>query len=512
MNKLQVAIVDRGKLADVLRGIGDSKTDVVTLRDGKLPGKLNAHCVGIGYVDNHSDLLPNFLVIPSSDRREFFAWVNTYCPFATPLSQWCRVINEEELARVKLLEIIPRYGRMASAWAGAVVGEALLNIGIRKRQPQLSVTALQSCASFVAARAFGLWGSGRNLSISMKQYDAARNVLGIADRNSNRLEYENLWMILEALSDNKMQYPKNILHLYTKLIVRSCEDIRNTGFVSRTIMSEVIRELDWSEKLIEFERSGAEQRIVLFDNAVDHLSRSVSETQQNSKMLGEFMVAYFAARIGGSACSHRPLLEKLIDDYPIVVLWYGVVSALYRSEIWGAEFGGLGRLALKELAFPLRFDDPPRCDIAFDELVALVDPNVGPRSLGFRGATHKALNVEVSLGVNAMIRLSPLPEQGSAVISSAVISSEELQSQVAELRRHLESAIESVQRLDSAYGLSTASQSSENRSRLKSRRSQPKKSRPQSRTKNKKSKSDDDRGLVRSDTNSVKTSQMELVE
>ena len=508
MSELQVTIVKRGKLADVLRGIGNPRTDVVSVRDGRLPGKLNAPCVGIGYVDNHSNLLPDFLVIPGSDRREFFAWVNTYCPFATPLSQWCRVISEEELARVQLLEIAPRYGGLAPAWAGAVVGEALLNVGIGGDLSQLSVTALQSCASFVAARAFGLWGSGKNLSISMEQYDAARNILGIGNRNSNRLEYENLWTILEALSNKEMaQYSKSIAHLHIELIIQSCEDIRKTGFVSRPIISEMVRKLDWPAKFVEFEQNGAEQRIVLFDNAVECLSRSVSKIQQEPKMLGEFMVAYFAARIGGSASAHMPLLEKMVGSHPMVVLWYGVISALYRSEIWGIEFGGLGRLALKELAFPLRFDDPPRCDIAFDELVALVEPSTRSRSLGFRGATHKALNVEVALGVNTMIRLSPLPEQDSAVISSG-----EIKSEVAELHRHLKAAIESVQRLDNAHGLSASSRSSKSRSRPKKKITQPKKSQPRSRNKTKKDRMGSDREPSRTDSNSTETSQMELVE
>ena len=506
MSELQLTIVERGKLADVLRGVGDPRTDVVSIRDGRLPGKLNAPCVGIGYVENHSDLLPSFLVIPGSDRREFFAWVNTYCPFATPLSQWCRVISEKELARVQLLEISPKYGGLAPAWAGAVIGEALLNVGIGGGLSQLSVTALQSCASFVAARAFGLWGSGGNLSVSMKQYDAARNILGIASRNSNRLEYENIWAVLELLSNKKMtQYQKSIVHLHIELIIKSCEDIGKTGFVSRPIISEITRKLGWTEKFIEFEENGAEQRIVLFDKAVECLFRSISEIRQDSRVLGEFMVAYFAARIGGSASAHMPLLEKLIDHHPMVMLWYGVVSALYRSEIWGTEFGGLGRLALKELAFPLRFDDPPRCDIAFDELVALVEPSTRARSLGFRGATHKALNVEVALGVNTMIRLSPLPEQDYAVISN-----EEVQFEIADLRRHLKSAIESVQRLDNAHGLSASSRSSKNRSQLKEKRAQPKKSQPRSKNKTKKSSVVSDRELSRTDSDSAEASQIEL--
>ena len=162
----------------------------------------------------------------------------------------------------------------------------------------------------------------------------------------------------------------------------------------------------------------------------------------------------------------------------MVAMWYGVASALYKPEIWGAEFDGLGRLTLKELAFPLRFDDPPRCDIAVDELVVLVDPSADLQSLRFRGAMQKALNVEVALGVSVMIPLSLPPEQVSTAVSGTPTPPEltdilrDLTAATEGMTRHLTAATEGVTRLRDVYGQSIPERPSKGRRQSRKRRPQ----------------------------------------
>ena len=462
MSKLQAAIAERGELADALRGVGNCRTGMMEIQSGRLPVRLRSPRVGVGYVDGRSRSLPQFVVIPDADRREFFAWVSTYCPFATPLTQWCRVVDEGELARVQSLEVVPGYGDVASAWAGAIVGESILHLGAGSKLSELSVTALQTRASFVAARAFGLWGSGKARIAAMGQHESARNILGVASRSPDLKEHQELWTVLETLSNETgTRFPEYDFQL--RLIIEACDDVRKTGFVSKPTMLKTMEELGWPENFAEFERCGAEQRVALFDKAAESLGRFEPSVQQSFRALGEFMVAYFAARIGGSASAHMRLLTRLVGSHPMVALWYGVASALYKPEIWGAEFDGLGRLTLKELAFPLRFDDPPRCDIAVDELVVLVEPGADFQSLRFRGAMRKALNVEVALGVNVVIPLSLPPE-----LASTATSDRATPSQVAEILRHLTAATEGVTRL----GGVTPERPSTGRRQGKKRRSQ----------------------------------------
>ena len=192
---------------------------------------------------------------------------------------------------------------------------------------------------------------------------------------------------------------------------------------------------------------GAEGRVQLYDNSVECLDRMGTGERESLGALAEFVVAYFAATVGGSAAGHMGLLEKCIGRYPMLAVWYGVASALYRPEVWGTEFGGLARLALRELAFPWRFEDPPRCDIAVEELTALVEPGGREKSLGFRGAALKTLSVEVALGVNAMIALPAASEQEASGIRGEVV-----QAELAKLMLHLNASAESAGRLDEEIG------------------------------------------------------------
>lgn len=465
MKKLQVAIVERGKLVDVLRGAVDPRAEAVNLANGKVPGKLKTPHVGVGYLDIHFGRLPHFLVLPNSDFKEFYAWVNTYCPFVTPLSQWCRVVPQNDLPRVGTLEISPSYGNTITAWAGAIVGEAFLNVGSCAKLAEISVGALQACWTYVAAKTFGLWGTGQIGLESVERYGAARKILG-AGREGNHFDYIEIWKVLEILSIGASSKVTDVSP-EVELTIHACNDIQENGFVSREIVSQIVKELDWSKKLVDFEHIGAEQRVRLFDTAISNLFDHEKKSPASFRTLKEFTVSYFAARIGGSASNHLLLLEKFLGAFPMLGVWYGIVSGLYRPEVWGSEFDGLGRLVEKELNYPLRFDDPPRCDISFDELRTLAGPNSEISSLGFRGATKKTLNVEVALGVNGMVRLPETTQDDGGELRLAA-----LQTEITKLYRNLVAATDNAAILNELIDPSGIRSTKKNRPSAKRRRGQ----------------------------------------
>ena len=441
MRKLRVALTQRGSLADILRGHRGLHMDTVEIDDQNPDIKLRTNEVGVGYLDGHPDRLPHFLVVSAAERRDFFAWVNTYCSFVTPLSQWCRVVSENEFQDLRTLAIVPTYGRAIAAWAGAIIGEALLHNGTGAKVPQISISALQSCNLFVAARASGLWHSANVRLSTVERYERARDILGVGNRIAAMLRYEVLWPVLDHLSEDISDRIAD-QSLPIRMAIQCCMDIRKTGFVSEKIMSSVALELGWPREVVTFEKSGAEERISLFDSAVERLVGASSNVPHARTALVELIVAYFAARIGGGSSEHVKLLDRMLHGYPMVAVWYGVVSGLHRPEVWGAEFGGLARLAVRELSFPFRFDDPPRCDVAFDELDVLVDRGVERNALRFRGATRKALSVEVASGVTGTISLTGVTEQESSPMVSEID-----QRVVSELLRDLGSATEKATRL-----------------------------------------------------------------
>ena len=203
MNSMEIAVVDRSRLADILRGVRGSVAAAVDSAEGQLSRPLNVGSVGVGYCDGHLSSLPHFIVVPGTDRREFFAWVNTFCPFVTPLSQWCRVVTQRELADAQASRGRPEYGGAMAAWAGAIIGEAALHMRTGGNLAQLSTVALHTCATFVAARAFGLW-ENRNLRVvAVERFGATRAILGAPERDLPSSEYERAWEVLEVLSGRK---------------------------------------------------------------------------------------------------------------------------------------------------------------------------------------------------------------------------------------------------------------------------------------------------------------------
>ena len=445
MNSMEVVVVERSRLADILRGVGSAGGAAIRSLEGELVRELRVNTVGVGYCDGRVSGLPHFVVIPGTDRREFFAWVNTFCPFVTPLSQWCRVVTHQELVDVQSARSRPEYGGAVAAWAGAMIGEAVLHMRGAGKLGQLSTTALHTCVTFVAARAFGLWENRKTRSAAVERLRMMREMLGGADRGTPWPDYEKVWEVLEALSTGKGGMRQGDLW-EGDVTVAACVDIQRSGFVSRTTMRGILERLLWSEEYLGYEDVGAEGRLRIFDAAAECL-QGMRKNARGLEELAEFAVAYFAARIGGDASGRIGLVEGIVGRRPMVAIWYGVASALYRPEVWGTEYGGLGRLAIRELEYPWRFGDPPRCDIAGDELVALVEPGRRERTLRFRGAMRRVMEVELALGVNGAVSLA-----GGAEQEGDAAQLEGMRGDLVELNRHLAAATESARRLNEAYG------------------------------------------------------------
>ena len=444
MNSMEVVVVERSRLADILRGVGSADGAAISGLEGELVRELRPNTVGVGYCDGRVAGLPHFVVIPGTDRREFFAWVNTFCPFVTPLSQWCRAVTQRELLDAQRARSRPEYGGTVAAWAGAMIGEDVLHMRGTEKLGQLSTTALHTCVTFVAARAFGLWENRKTRSAAVERLRMMREMLGGADRGMPWSDYDKVWRVLEALSSGKGGVRQGGLW-DRDVTVAACMDIQRSGFVSRATMRNILEQLRWPEEYLAYEEAGAEGRLRIFDAASECLE-GMRENARGLEELAEFAVAYFAARIGGEASGRIGLVEKIVGRRPMVAIWYGVASALYRPEVWGTEYGGLGRLAIRELNYPWRFGDPPRCDIAVDELVALVEPGRRDRALRFRGAMRKVVEVEVVLGVNGAVSLV-----GGGEHEADAAGLEGIRGDLVELNRHLAAATESAERLNEAY-------------------------------------------------------------
>ena len=448
MREVVAYIVKRADLADVLRGKSGPSGQAVAAQAERLEVRLRTGQVGAVYSKEKLRSLPCMLIVRDGEQRDFFAWVNTYCPFVTPLSQWCRVVGEEELKGMRGIERFPEYGSAVTAWAGAIIGEAILRLGGRVGAQIVSVAALQSCSTFVAARAYGLWG-GAGMRQASFYYEEARELLGSPLQRSDISVYEAVWNVLKALDGNVAEAKIGAsLSRANELTIECCKDIQRNGFVERKNLLEAVNSLGWVGEFDKYEQGTAEERIEIYDQAIANLRKQGRRDEGKSDHLAEFIVAYCAAKISGSGSTHIRLIEELLSSHPMTVLWYGVASALSQPDIWGPEFSGLARLATRELEFPVRLDEAPRSDVSMEELRTLVEPTGNYSTSGFRGASPRVLSVELSLGVVGVIRLVDGGEE--YLKSSGARTNEEALWRIRQVIDGLRSATEEAKRTQKA--------------------------------------------------------------
>ena len=444
MSELAAGIVERGELADVLRGKGRPPSPIVPTQDGRLPIKLRSGQVGVSFAKGKGNSLPCMLIVREGELQDLFAWVNTYCPFVTPLSRWCRVVEEVELKRMGAAERTPEFGNATAAWAGAIIGEALLRLGGRMGALHVSVAALQSCATFVAARAFGLWGN-TGMRKASASYEEARQLLGPTSLRSGFSGYDVVWNVLAGLDSEVVGTSRTASSSWaSELAIECCRDIQRNGFVEKKNLSKATDALGWPGEFDEYEDSAAEQRLEMYDLAMANLAESRRTAKENVDPLADLIVAYFAAKISASISGHIQLIQGLQSSRPMTMMWYGIVSALHQPEIWGTEFNGLARLATRELEFPIRLDEAPRSDVSLAELRTLVEPSETYSKLGFRGASSRVLSVELALGVAGVIRLIDGGEEYQK--SSRVPANEEVRWRLQQVVDTLRSATEEARR------------------------------------------------------------------
>ena len=148
--------------------------------------------------------LPHFIVVPGSDRRDFFAWVNTFCPFVTPLSQWCRVVTAARTGggtgRPGAAEVWRRRGRLGGRDDR---GSRPAHGDGRETRAVVDRGAAHVCHVRGGQSVWIVGGSGQarggDGAISGGKGDSWR--YGARDVRSP--DYERAWEVLEVLSGGK---------------------------------------------------------------------------------------------------------------------------------------------------------------------------------------------------------------------------------------------------------------------------------------------------------------------
>jgi len=342
--------------------------------------------------------LPSLILIDSSRRREFLAWVWTYLTDLRPLTAYLRVLNEQELIGVQEGAAQPRPRGLEEASLGLILGEAATYIGAKSAKT-LTNLACTSTYSYAMARALALGVAPTTMNEILARWTRARSVGKQAQLKLTPEQLDTPWQVILALS-NDMPYLYSPTSRLPDVILRTC----------REIMSQPDSGMGWdyltdrypSLRSARYEMKGPRERRVL---VFEHLQSSITDISWDDPVTASFICGFLASQIGPGTLDYVPLLSPYLEKFPTVLLWYGLCSGLHNLSSLYGFLGGLGRRVSREILRKETLFEAPQCDIALAEFETLTPSDI--TAVDFRVGTQGLLAVELLPRIAITLRWPP---------------------------------------------------------------------------------------------------------
>jgi hypothetical protein len=339
----------------------------------------------------------------------------------SPLTAWCHLLTPQSFEHLDSLVQRPNLGGMEAAWTGLIVAEATLLA--EKPLASIRIQACLATRSFAIARSKALWKNVLLQDITTK-FELA-NRLGRNDGISQKVEsrggkvrsaLQAIWHCLTELSFEHVERtsePRNDVGQVLSAL-RALRDARleSDPQEARRLALPLLPVLPEAHALEQLADLAPEMRLRAFDNVVDALNKTNPQRDQ-VRQIGLALIAGYLATVAAGGSPSLTLAENNANRWPEITAWAYLVGGIGERIIWTSSFDGLGRLVARELMRPLRLDEPPACDFALDEAVALIDPKLQNPLVHLKVKQARIATVAILPGVNIPISAadSALQEQ-----------------------------------------------------------------------------------------------------
>jgi hypothetical protein len=357
---------------------------------------------------------PLVLVCREDDIRKLCGRYAQLRSDLSPLTAWCHLLTPQLFESIESLTCSSDLQGMEAAWTGLVVAEAML-----LADRPLATVGIQTCLatqSFAVARAKGLWNR-LSLEKIISRFDSANRLCRSESTNARgesraaklRSTLQPIWSSLAGLSAGEM-FPDRaelrpiIDSLRALREARSEKDIQEARRLSMPL-------LDYAPEARIFGQLydlTPEMRLRVFDELVDGLNKTNGGRDSLRRNVLAFLAGYLATVAAGGTPS-LAIAEAVSHRWPEITAWAYVAGGIGERVVWTSSFDGLGRLVAREIVRPLRLDEPPLCDFAFDEAAVLADPKLSDPLVHLRLKQARIATVALFPGVNVSIPVSDPP-------------------------------------------------------------------------------------------------------
>lgn len=360
--------------------------DSAELRGGK---------VAVGFHDRERGYMPpSVLVLSEKGAAETFSWLSTYAAETFPLSQFARVVVEDDWRRFE--KSAPTIGRRAreDRWSSVVLGELLAQGEVASDLSALPLSRAAGCFSSCIARSM-IVHHGRQ-DVTRLTVERLRSLEADARFVRRPLGIGHLVPIW-ALASADLEEPIPPAEA-ADLVVRSAWNELSKNESRAQIHPARLREADglYSDSV--------EARVISFNQLAEELLGTSSDAPAH---LVPIMLAA-AAFLVGRGTSHVFLLRKFDALPSSAFAWFGLMASLTGVQSWDMAWSRITKGIERQLRTRFDWSDASSSDLYWAEYAWLSKTHSGPTTFaGIPKALSSAVSVEVVPGASCQFRLGP---------------------------------------------------------------------------------------------------------
>jgi len=329
----------------------------------------------------------------------------------SPLTAWCHLLTPEffePFMSSDTLAQMPNLGGLQAAWTGLVVAEATLLA--EKPIASIRMPACLATQTFAIARTRALWNRPQ-LEEIIRRFESA-NRLCRSESSAQKGEFRTgkvrsalqpIWASLAAVpAETIPRVGIELLPLITSLRALQKARSEKDKDEARLLAIPLLESVPEADAFMDLADLAPEMRLRVFDRLVDGLTKSDAE-HGSRRRNGLALLAGYLSTVAAGNFPSLSLAESNAHRWPEITAWAYVVGGIGEQVVWTSSFDGLGRLIAREMMRPLRLDEAPMCDFAFDEAAVLVDWKLSDPLVRLRVKQARIMTVALFPGVNISI-------------------------------------------------------------------------------------------------------------
>ena len=342
--------------------------------------------------------LPAAIILDPQRQPEFFAWTWSFLRDLRPLTAFVRVADWDAAEFALRRQDPPSLHGLDAACLGLVICEAASYMQDEAGVAAMTPAAFANTFSFAMARATALGFSKTDLL--SRNWSAARERSGQLDLSLSTSELDDIWTVLILLdSATARQRAGSPKHLAP--ILKACEEVRNADDISSETWAQLTTDFLELRPLKERMGGPREERVATFESAM----LSLGKASPDKARVASFLCGFLASRIGSGGLEYVGLVKPYSNRHRGALLWYGLCAGIRRGSEVRVFRAGLGLRIIRDILQNEAFLDPPRCDIAINEL-QVVRGTEG-RTPDFLIGSTGHLSIEVAPCITTVVKWPP---------------------------------------------------------------------------------------------------------